>query len=145
MPARKFSDTQILEAHSSHSKHAQHHTYVITAAVNATKAHARYLKSLEAYCAEHDARLMVIPMRYKNPTRRGETTDDEWWDARLVPYLVHERTKIAPGLVVLADIKIQPTAINPLQGWLTVSGTDDAILGHTATQTRARKASFTIR
>jgi hypothetical protein len=34
-------------------------------------------------------------------------------------------------LVALADIKIQPTAVNPLQGWLTVSGSDSAILGHT--------------
>jgi hypothetical protein len=105
-------------------------TYVITAAVNATKAHAGFLKTLKLYCAENDAQLIVIPMRYKNPTRQDEKPDD-WWDARLVPHIVHERTKIARGLVVLADIKIQPTAINPLQGWLTVSGTDSAILGHT--------------
>jgi hypothetical protein len=105
--------------------------YVITAAVNATKAHARYLKTLEKYCDIHSAQLLIIPMRYKNPTRREESTDDEWWDARLVKYLVHDRVKIAPGMVLLADIKVQPTAINPLQGWLTVSGTDNAILGHT--------------
>lgn len=105
-------------------------TYVITAAVNATKAHAGFMKTLHMYCAENDATLIVIPMRYKNPTRQDETPDD-WWDAKLTPYIVHERTKIARGLVVLADIKIQPTAINPLQGWLTVSGTDSAILGHT--------------
>lgn len=108
-----------------------HHTYVITSAVNATKIHPKYLKSLERYCAERDARLMVIPMRYKNPTRQGEGDDDEWWDARIAPYLVHDRVKIAPHTVVLADIKIQPTAINPLQSWLTVSGTNDAIIGHT--------------
>ncbi|WP_434456518.1 hypothetical protein JQR85_13595 [Stutzerimonas urumqiensis] len=106
-------------------------TYVITAAVNATKAHAAFLKTLQLYCSMRGARLIVIPMRYKNPTRRDEVADDDWWDARLAPYLTHERTKIAKGLVVLADIKVQPTAINPLQGWLTVSGTDSAILGHT--------------
>lgn len=112
-------------------KKSNHHTYVITAAVNATKAHARFIKTLEAYCEERDAKLLVIPMRYRNPTRRGESTDDEWWDSRLVPHLVHERTRIAPGVQLMADIKIQPTAVNPLQGWLTVSGTDDAIFGHT--------------
>lgn len=105
-------------------------TYVITAAVNATKAHGAFLKTLQVYCAERDAQLIVIPMRYKNPTRQDETPDD-WWDSKLAPYLTHQRTKIARGLVVLADIKIQPTAINPLQGWLTVSGTDSAIIGHT--------------
>lgn len=109
---------------------ASSETYVITAAVNATRAHTAYLKSLQTYCAEHNAQLIVIPMRYKNPTRQDEKPDD-WWDERLTSYITHERTKIAKGLVVLADIKIQPTAINPLQGWLTVSGTDSAILGHT--------------
>lgn len=106
-------------------------TYVITAAVNATKAHSAFLKALQMYCSLRGAKLIVIPMRYKNPTRRDEVADDEWWDARLAPYITHERTKIAKGLVVLGDIKIQPTAVNPLQGWLTVSGTDSAILGHT--------------
>jgi len=109
----------------------QAETYVITAAVNATKAHAGFLKTLQLYCSMRGARLVVIPMRYKNPTRRDEVADDDWWDARLAPYITHERTKLAKGLVVLADIKIQPTAVNPLQGWLTVSGTDSAILGHT--------------
>jgi len=106
-------------------------TYVITAAVNATKAHSAFLKTLQLYCSLRGARLIVIPMRYKNPTRRDEVADDDWWDARLMPYITHERTKIANGLVVLADIKIQPTAVKPLQGWLTVSGRDSAILGHT--------------
>ena len=106
-------------------------TYVITAAVSATKAHAGFLRTLQLYCSMRGARLIVIPMRYKNPTRRDEVGEDEWWDSRLMPYITHERTKIAKGLVVLADIKVQPTAINPLQGWLTVSGTDSAILGHT--------------
>jgi len=105
--------------------------YVITAAVNATKAHSAFLKTLQLYCSLNGAKLIVIPMRYKNPTSRDESGNDEWWDARLAPYIIHERTKIAKGLVVLADIKVQPTAANPLQGWLTVSGTASAILGHT--------------
>jgi len=107
-----------------------HDTFVITAAVNATKAHGAFIKSLLVYCEQHNAKLIVIPLRYRNPTRQDETPDD-WWDSKLTPYITHTRVKIAPGLVVLADIKIQPTAINPLQGWLTVSGTDSAILGHT--------------
>jgi hypothetical protein len=106
-------------------------TYVITAAVNATKAHAGFLKTLQLYCSQRGARLIVIPMRYKNPTRRDEVADDDWWDARLMPYITHERTKLAKGLVVLGDIKVQPTAIRPLQGLLTISGTDSAIIGHT--------------
>lgn len=105
-------------------------TYVITAAVNATKTHSGFLKSLRVYCEENNAKLLVIPLRYRNPTRKEETPDD-WWCPSIAPGLLTERTRIANGLVALADIKIQPTAVNPLQGWLTVSGSDSAILGHT--------------
>ena len=56
-------------------------TYVITSAVNATKAHAGFLRTLQLYCSLRGARLIVIPMRYKNPTRRDEVGDDDWWDA----------------------------------------------------------------
>ena len=105
-------------------------TYVITAAVNATKTHAGFLKSLRAYCDENNAKLLVIPLRYRNPTRKEETQDD-WWCPSITSDLLTARTRIANGLVALADIKIQPTAVNPLQGWLTVSGSDSAILGHT--------------
>jgi hypothetical protein len=104
--------------------------FVVTAAVNATKAHAAFLKSLEAYCLERSAQLIVVPMRYRNPTRQDETPVD-WWDARLSQYLMDSRSDLARNLVLLADIKVQPTAINPLQGWLTVSGTKHAIIGHT--------------
>jgi hypothetical protein len=106
-------------------------TFVITSAVNATKAHSGFMKSLAVYCEANDAQLIVIPIRYKNPTRKNEVEHDEWWDSRVAPFITHQRTKISKGLVVLADIKIQPTAINPLQGWLTVSGSDSAIIGHT--------------
>lgn len=105
-------------------------TFVITSAVNATKTHAGFLKSLRVYCDENNAQLLVIPLRYRNPTRKEETPDD-WWCPSITPNLLRERTRIANGLVALADIKIQPTAVNPLQGWLTVSGSDSAILGHT--------------
>jgi hypothetical protein len=125
-PARPVAQASAKTIDATNSK-----TFVITAAVNATKAHAGFMKTLQLYCALRGAQLIVIPMRYRNPTSRNEDGTDEWWDDRLVPYLTHERTRIAKSLVVLADIKIQPTAISPLQGWLTVSGTDSAILGHT--------------
>jgi len=108
----------------------QSDTYVITSAVNATKAHNGFLASLHNYCQANNAKLIVLPMRYRNPTRKEETPDD-WWDARLTPHIVNQRTKLCRDVVLLADIKVQPTAINPLQGWLTVSGTDSAILAHT--------------
>ena len=62
-------------------------TYVITAAVNATKTHAGFLKSLRVYCDENNAKLLVIPLRYRNPTRKEETPDD-WWCSSITPDLL---------------------------------------------------------
>ena len=105
-------------------------TYVITTAVNATKAHPGFIQALERYCAMRGAQLLVIPLRYHNPTNRDANRDDEWWDSRLVPYLTSERTTIGRDVTVLADIKTQPTAVNPIQKWKTITGSNHAILGH---------------
>ena len=44
--------------------------FVITAAQNATPVHMDFLESLRRYCEHNDAELVVIPIRYKNPTSR---------------------------------------------------------------------------
>lgn len=106
------------------------HTYVITCAVNATRAHPGFMKTLALYCAARGAKLLVIPLRYQNPTNRDANRNDEWWDSKLVPYLTSERTKIARNVTVLADIKTQPTAVNPIQKWQTITGSSHAIVGH---------------
>lgn len=56
--------------------------------------------------------------------------DDDWWAPELVPYLIDRRTKLCKGLVLLADIKTQPTASRPLQGFESITGGDSAIIGH---------------
>ncbi len=81
-PARLGAQASAKTIDATNSK-----TFVITAAVNATKAHAGFMKTLQLYCALRGAQLIVIPMRYRNPTSRNEDGTDEWWDDRLVPYL----------------------------------------------------------
>lgn len=107
-------------------------TLVITSAVNDTPTHKRFLAAMLAYCAERDAELVVIPLRYKNPTSRRENAGNEYtWSADLRPYLYDGRMKVCKGLQLLADIKTQPTAQNPLTGLDGFTGTDCGIVGHT--------------
>jgi predicted RNA-binding Zn-ribbon protein involved in translation (DUF1610 family) len=44
--------------------------FVITAAQNATPVHGHFLEALKRYCEHNGAELVVIPLRYKNPTSR---------------------------------------------------------------------------
>ena len=42
--------------------------YVVTSAQNNTSVHRKFLRSLEHYCKLHRYQLLVIPLRYRNPT-----------------------------------------------------------------------------
>lgn len=106
--------------------------YVITAAQNATPVHKLFLRSLLSYCKTAGAQLLVIPYRYKNPTSfwSREAEHDDWWAPELAPYLIDRRVDLNPHLILLADIKTQPTANSPLQGFETLTGAQSAIVGH---------------
>lgn len=107
--------------------------YVVTAAQNATGIHDPFFRNLLAYCRKFNAQLVVIPLRYKNPTSTwtAELESHNWWHSDLVPYLYDGRLEITPRLKILADIKTQPTAVRPLSGLQSVSGGSSAIIGHT--------------
>lgn len=106
--------------------------YVITSAQNATPVHAGFLAALKRYCASRDAELVVIPLRYRNPTSVWSDKDsvDDWWAPEVVPYLCDLRHMIGPNLAILADIRVQPTASNPLSGLESVSGSESCVIGH---------------
>lgn len=106
--------------------------YVITAAQNATPIYKPFFDSLVTYCKINRYELIVIPYRYKNPTaiwsQKAET--DDWWAAELTPYLLDRRINLNENIVVLGDIKTQPTANSPLQGFETITGGMSAVIGH---------------
>lgn len=106
--------------------------YVITAAQNATPVNQEFLDALLTLCRERKAQLLVIPYRYKNPTSiwSGAAQEDDWWAAELVPYLYDRRRALNKNLLLLGDIKTQPTASRPLEGFESISGPFSAIIGH---------------
>lgn len=105
--------------------------YVVTSAQNATLVHKGFFDSLKKYCQHNKAQLIIIPSRYRNPTRPTESTDDNWWHQSVMPYLYGDRCELVPGLLLMGDIKIQPTAVNPLSGLHTITGSKCALFGHT--------------
>lgn len=125
---------------------------IITSAQNATPVHGPFWRALLAYAKSAQAELLVIPLRYQNPTSifsKG-MQKQEWWfglptwnekDQVWVPhpdtkYLWNVRKKINDNLTLLADIKTQAAASDPLSSFDSISGPQSAILGHTKLQQR---------
>jgi hypothetical protein len=112
--------------------------FIITSAQNATPIHEGFFKALMAYCKKNDAELVVIPIRYKNPTSRWTESqrNDERWAPELMPYLYNQRKKLCKSLVLLGDIKTRPTAQSPLTGFEGITHGESGILGHSKLQLR---------
>jgi hypothetical protein len=106
--------------------------FVITSAQNATPPKQEFLASLKKYCSHNNAQLIVIPYRYHNPTSMWTENDKsrDWWHKDLEKYLLVTRTEISPGLVVMADVRTQPTAVRPLSGMEAMTGGKSCILPH---------------
>lgn len=113
--------------------------FIITSAQNATPVHAPFWAALQVAARHLRAELVVIPLRYRNPTSQWtEAQDtDEWWAPEVVPHLFNDRARLAPHLVLAADVKTQPTASSPLTGFESLTGSESCILGHTKMQLRS--------
>jgi hypothetical protein len=112
--------------------------YIITSAQNGTPAHKPFWDCLTAAARHRKAELLVVPIRYKNPTSRWSASqaNEEWWAEEVTPFLWNARLTINENLVLLGDVKTQPTASSPLTGFDAISGGASAILGHTKMQLR---------
>lgn len=110
--------------------------YIITAAQNGTPVHGAFWKSLQTAAEFLNAEILVIPLRYKNPTSQwsGSQRNVEWWAPEVTPFLWNQRHKLNKHLTLLADLKIQPTAETPLTGADAISHAASGIIGHTKVQ-----------
>jgi hypothetical protein len=110
--------------------------YIITAAQNGTPVHSAFWRSLKVAATYFGAQILVIPLRYKNPTSQwtGSQRNQEWWAPEVRDYLWNVRHKLNRNLTLLADLKIQPTAETPLTGADAISHAASGIIGHTKVQ-----------
>lgn len=106
--------------------------FVITSAQSNTQVDTEFLSSLELYCTHNNAQLMILPVRYKNPT---SLHSDDTYPSLIDKYLVTDvATKIHPKLKVLSNIKVAATTMNPLTGLDSICKGDSVILGHNKLQ-----------
>lgn len=112
--------------------------FIITAAQNGTPVHEVFWNCLLQMEEHRQAELLVIPLRYKNPTSRWSASqaNEEHWAEEVQEYLWNTRKALNQNLVLLGDVKTQPTASDPLNGFEAISGSSSAILGHTKLQLR---------
>lgn len=126
------------EKRQKFSRSVKHERLFVTWAQNATPVQKPVLDSMLQFCKANGAELVVIPGRYKNPTSRWSKSqeNEEVWAPEVMPYLCNERKVINDSLVLLADIKVQPTAQSPVSGKEALAGGRSAIIGHPKAQMR---------
>lgn len=107
--------------------------FIITSAQNATPVSPEWWKIILNMATSMQAELLVVPLRYKNPTSQwsGSQRNAEHWAAEVRPYLWNIRKELGPNISLLADIKTQPTAVDPLGGFDALSHSSSGIVGHT--------------
>ncbi len=110
--------------------------FLFTYAQNATAVHRGFWNALNALRDYRNADLNVIKGTYRNPTaiKSMLTADDLWWNDDVLPYLWDKREDICDDIQVLGDVRVRPTAQNPLMGFRTITGRKSGILGHTKLQ-----------
>jgi len=103
--------------------------FIITWAQNGTPVHQGFYKNLEAYAQHIDADIHIMLGRYKNPTSVFDDVDEDYWVEEVQKYMDAGRHNIHKYLSIMSDVKIQPTATNPMSGLQGMSGINSCIFG----------------
>lgn len=102
---------------------------IITWGQNNTEVHKGFYTNIEAYADYLNADIHIILGRYKNPTSVFEDREEDFWVDEVDKYKDANRHNIHKYLSVLSDVKIQPTATNPMSGMQGMSGINSCIFG----------------
>lgn len=133
---KKLGLTEIEETESPELKKAKERVFdkskkrfMITWAQNDTPVHLKFFRGMEAYAKAINADIHVIAGRYKNPTSVFDDKNHDIWSEEVVPYLDAARHDIHKYVSIMSDVKVQPTAVNPMTGMQAMSGINSCIFG----------------
>lgn len=105
--------------------------FVITSAANNCPVNYSAFRSLQQFCKDRKAHLIIIPIHYKNVSLYTANQEySKWWAKAVQPYLVSKAIRIGAKTWVKGDLKVQATAANPLSGMNPIAGDKWIILGH---------------
>lgn len=119
----KINDDVLKELLSKHKK------FVITSAQNETETNTEFLNSLLVYCDENDAKLMVIPIRYNNPSAINKNSKNIW-DENLKKYFIENTINLNNNIKIIADLNVEATAATPLTSLDPLTMGKSTIFGH---------------
>lgn len=88
--------------------------FLITYCQNNTEINEELLANMEAYADFLNAQILVIGGRYKNPTSVFADKPYEFWDKSVIKYLTTSRLDLHNYCTLMADVKVQTSASNPL-------------------------------
>lgn len=97
---------------------------IITSAQNATQVNEPFWNNIVSYAAYHEADLGVIPIIY------GTTKEENWWDEKVKDYLDNTRQEVHKYLSIVGDLKVLPTASDPLTNIQGLTGGKSTIVAH---------------
>lgn len=103
--------------------------FLVTWAQNDTPVHEAFISNIEAYAKKIDASIHIIAGRYKNPTSIFTDKNYETWSERIAHYLDANRHEIHKHMWIMSDVKIQPTAVDPMTGLQGMTGINSCIFG----------------
>lgn len=107
--------------------------FVVTASLNNSPLDERVWGAVKRYAKENKAEIIVLPVRYKNPTNRvdGKIIDEgAWWPEEAIPYMTDELLELHEHFWVMGHVRIQATAVKPLSSLETLSRGASAVFGH---------------
>lgn len=107
--------------------------FIVTWGQCDTEPHNKFIDNMEAYAKYIGADIHIIAGRYKNPTSIEASNNikgNESWHSRIVPYLDANRHEVHKYVTILSDIKIQPTATNPMNGLQGMSDINSCVFGY---------------
>ena len=113
-------------------------TYIFTAAQNATPVHTNFWEALKHLAEFYKAEIIVSGYRYKNPTSTFTESqrNEEWWDEPVREHLYQTRAHVNECVEFLGDVFPQATAVRPLTGFETLTGSASCIIPHPKVQLR---------
>lgn len=125
-----FIEKEVPELEDAKVRSINNKILFFTSAQNATPINESMWVNMEAYAKYHKAGIHVIPFRYKNPTSNFTDKRHDWWSTKIRSFLDMKRHEVCKNLVILGDLKVQPTAEYPLSGLEALTKGRSAIIGH---------------
>jgi hypothetical protein len=130
--AVKFADEPVFNKTATQlSKLSKSKTLLITSAQNNTPLHLGFWGALQTWAKAHDAQILVIPAKYRNPTNPVEAAYEEiWYPKEVIPFMMEDELPLGPNTVIMGQVRVAATASNPLSGLDPLIQGRTAIFGH---------------